>query len=291
MSPAASVEGYGWRKVKLFERFPSIQLVGCQLGASGRANLCRYVPVANSTAAAGAFAESKFRQRRRAWRRRIWWAFPLVAACEIAIGLGFTFALRPPHVAFYVGFTFGVTVGMLFALADSPPHHVERWRTGADGEKATAKALEKLPREWQVVHDLDIGRGNVDHMVVGPSGIFLLDTKRLSGDVSVKKGVLTVRYREDPDDGYELPRLASRMRWLARSAETRLRGAGVGHLGVQPVVVIWAPFDQGSILDGDVAWVSGKKIAAVLRQRPTRLSADAVEQIAAVLRQPWRSAG
>ena len=240
------------------------------------------------TTAAGAFAENRFKDRRRAWRRRIWWAFPLVAGFEIAVGLGFTFAFHPPHAAFYVGFTFGVTVGMLLALADSPPHHIERWRSGAEGEKATAKALKKLPSGWQVVHDIDIGRGNVDHVVVGPPGVFALDTKSLSGVVSVKAGVLSVRYREDPDDGYELPGLAWRMGWLARTIETRLQGDGVAPVTVQPVVVIWAPFAQRSILSGRVAWVSGKQIAKVLAQRPATLTPEQVAQIAAGLRRPWR---
>jgi hypothetical protein len=244
--------------------------------------------VSASTAVAGTSAENKFKERRRAWRRRIWWAFPLVAALEIAVGLGFTFAFHPPHVAFYVGFTFGATVGMLVALADSPPHHIERWRTGAEGEKATAKALKKLPRGWELVHDIDIGRGNVDHVVVGPPGVFVLDTKSLSGVVSVRAGVLTVQYREDPDDGYELRNLASRMGWLARTVETRLGGDGVDGIVVQPVVVIWAPFEQRSILSGRVAWVHGRQIAKVLKGRPVRLTPDEVMRISAALRRPWR---
>jgi hypothetical protein len=100
----------------------------------------------------------------------------------------------------------------------------------------------------------------------------VLDTKNPSGVVSVKAGVLTVRYREDPDDGYELPRLASRMGWLARAVETRLHGDGVDGVIVQPVVAIWAPFEQRSVLSGGVAWVSGKQIAEVLTQRPMTLN-------------------
>lgn len=214
--------------------------------------------------------------------------FPLAAAFELALGVGFALALHPPHVGFYVGFTVGLTAGVLLALADTPPQHIERWRTGAEGEKATAKELRKLPAGWQVVHDIDIGRGNVDHVAVGPPGVFVLDSKKLSGVVSVTAGVLSVRWREDPDDGYTLPRLASRMRWLARTIETRLRADAVEGLDVQPVVAIWAPFDQGSILSGGVAWVSGKQIANVLGRRPVMLTSDEVTQAAQALRRPWR---
>lgn len=214
--------------------------------------------------------------------------FPVAAAVELTLGIGFTVALHPAHIAFYVGFTIGATVGMLLALADSLPHHIERWRTGAEGERATAKALKRLPPGWQVVHDIDIGRGNVDHVAVGPPGVFVLDTKKLSGVVSVTAGVLSVRWREDPNDGYEMPTLASRMRWLAGIVETRLRGEGVEGIDVQPVVAIWAPFEQRSILSGGVAWVTGKQIASVLGRRPIMLTSDEVTRAAEALRRPWR---
>ena len=49
---------------------------------------------------------------------------------------------------------------------------------------ATAKALRGLEDEgWIVMHDLPAGRGNIDHILVGPGGVFLLDSKRLDGSV------------------------------------------------------------------------------------------------------------
>jgi hypothetical protein len=98
-------------------------------------------------------------------------------------------------------------------LADSPPHHIERWRQGAEGEKATAKALQRLVADgWLLVNDIDIGRGNLDHVLIGPPGVFLLDSKKLHGVLSVSAGVLSIRWREDHADGYENRRLAPRMR-------------------------------------------------------------------------------
>lgn len=118
---------------------------------------------------------------------------------------------------------------------------------------------------------------------------FVLDTKNLSGRVSVSGGVLSVRWREDSDDGYEQRRLASRMQWLAQTVETRLRRDDVNGVAVQPVVVLWASFEQGSILSRRVAWVSGGKLADVLRGRPPILSIEDVTRVADSLRKPWPS--
>src|SRR4029077_1101345 len=30
---------------------------------------------------------------------------------------------------------------------------------------------------WQVIHDVSFGRGNIDHVIVGPGGIYTVETK------------------------------------------------------------------------------------------------------------------
>lgn len=60
-----------------------------------------------------------------------------------------------------------------------------------------------------LVNDVRTGRGNPDHVLVGPADVFLLETKNLGGTVSVERGVLAVRWLEDSDDGYEARQIAS----------------------------------------------------------------------------------
>jgi hypothetical protein len=56
----------------------------------------------------------------------------------------------------------------------------ERWSRGAHAESIVGFALEKLRQlGFEVVHDLSQpGEGNVDHLVSGPSGVFMIETKR-----------------------------------------------------------------------------------------------------------------
>jgi len=61
-----------------------------------------------------------------------------------------------------------------------PRHDPSRWARGAAGELATAALLEHLPgRHWVVLHDLALpgSRANVDHLVIGPTGVWVVDTK------------------------------------------------------------------------------------------------------------------
>ena len=79
----------------------------------------------------------------------------------------------------------------------------ELWERGADGEQATAAALDALPKDtWTVFHDVHWpGRkyANVDHVAVGPSGIFVIDSKNWSGMITIRDNVLrqSGRARED----------------------------------------------------------------------------------------------
>jgi hypothetical protein len=69
----------------------------------------------------------------------------------------------------------------------------ELWERGAQGEVEVARALESLPDGWVVLHDLawpGRPRANLDHVVIGPGGMFVVDAKNWSGRVEVRDQVL-----------------------------------------------------------------------------------------------------
>lgn len=53
------------------------------------------------------------------------------------------------------------------------------WYTGAIAERAVAARLATLPPGWSVLHSLPVGRSgaDIDHLIVGPGGIFTVNTK------------------------------------------------------------------------------------------------------------------
>lgn len=65
---------------------------------------------------------------------------------------------------------------------------VERHDRGATGEEQVGRLLESLPRRhWRVLHDVRIARGNVDHIAIGPPGIFTVETKSHPGPIRVRE--------------------------------------------------------------------------------------------------------
>lgn len=59
----------------------------------------------------------------------------------------------------------------------------DNYEKGAAGEIAVARVLGDLAAEFVVLHDLNIpgSKANVDHLVIGPTGVFMIDAKQWSG--------------------------------------------------------------------------------------------------------------
>ncbi len=78
--------------------------------------------------------------------------------------------------------------------ADRLAKAADKWERGASGERQVAAALaDGLPTEWSIVHDVrwpGRPRANIDHVVLGPPGVFVIDTKHWDGEVLVRDGVL-----------------------------------------------------------------------------------------------------
>ncbi len=82
--------------------------------------------------------------------------------------------------------------GVLLALSDDPTHETV-WARGAGGEERVAVLLAKrLDAGIVVLHDRRIprSRANIDHIAIAPSGVWVIDTKRYKGKVTIAKPLL-----------------------------------------------------------------------------------------------------
>ena len=61
------------------------------------------------------------------------------------------------------------------------------WKVGAEGERRVAEVLEGAVGV-EVLHDRLVpgSRANVDHIAIGPSGVFVIDAKKYTGQVEVR---------------------------------------------------------------------------------------------------------
>lgn len=141
---------------------------------------------------------------------------------------------------------------------------------GLEAELRTAAHLLDLPREWTVIHSREVpgSEADIDHLAVGPGGVFLIDSKDWKGTI---RSTL-ISPEEEPDDvlddepgdepgeepGYgvpiEAPVLDGHPERLPERLEATLfeaaRVADVLNIGVQHVTVVVAFTDRMKMPDG-----------------------------------------
>ena len=109
----------------------------------------------------------------------------LVALGVLAVAtafLGRAFGLRDVR---FLGSEIALLAGMFVILRFVLPL-VERHDRGATGEEHVGDLLDSLEGDgWHVIHDASLGRGNVDHILMGPAGVFTVETKSHPGPIKV----------------------------------------------------------------------------------------------------------
>lgn len=87
--------------------------------------------------------------------------------------------------------------GLILALTDDP-QSTKAWERGAIGEELLARRLGDLPDTFRTLHDRRIRgtRANIDHIVIGPTGVWVIDAKRYMGKrpaLEVEGGIIRPR--------------------------------------------------------------------------------------------------
>jgi hypothetical protein len=140
--------------------------------------------VRTSVGRPGGSAQARWRQERAgewaAWTRSLPWRVAAIVGVGAAGGvLG---SLVVPRLTLVLGALAAMAAG--WRLRFRPSLDAVAWRRGAAGERRTARVLAALERQgWAVLHDLAVPRSqaNLDHLVIGPGGVFVIDSKQYRG--------------------------------------------------------------------------------------------------------------
>lgn len=87
------------------------------------------------------------------------------------------------YLFYFIGATVFVVSGYLFQDKITT---AKIWRAGLKGQEKVEEVLSVLPDEYVLINNLSLPFKNcdIDHLLLGPNGIFLLETKHYKGDVS-----------------------------------------------------------------------------------------------------------
>lgn len=155
----------------------------------------------------------------------------------------------------------------------SPLHPDARsWYRGALGEIVVANVLSQLGPEWTVLHAVPVGSGStdIDHVILGPGGIFTINTKNHSGKkIWIGGSTFLV-------NGYKQDHMRNSFREAERASRL-LSAVTARPVTVTPVIVVVNP---ASIITGRrrprVTVLSSNTLKRWLERRPRVLSDRAV---------------
>jgi hypothetical protein len=150
------------------------------------------------------------------------------------------------------------------------------YRAGVAGEQRTAGVLAGLERiGYRVLHSVPLSpRKDIDHLVIGPTGIWAINTKANTYDVTARADGAVY------SDGYRQKWVESILRDAAVAGE-HLSAAARMDLQCRPLVAVWTTMNVSSDYVGLVA---GEALVAALTTPADRFPAEWVDVVYNVAR-------
>jgi Nuclease-related domain len=255
------------------------------LGLGGQAPVVA-VRVRASVGRPGASAQVEYRRRRAvelaAWTRSLPWR----ATGFLAAGLvgGLLAAQLAPRLAGPAGLA--TAAALAWALRFRISADTLAWRRGAAGERRTARVLAPLERYgWAVLHDLAIpgSQANIDHLVIGPGGVVVIDSKQHRGRLRLDRSGLLWHGR------HLLSMTLRKVLWEADQADEVL---GIADVQVTAIIAIHgASVPWGRLQVDGVTIIPARRMPHLLRALPPILGPERAAWLADRARLRFRPAG
>jgi hypothetical protein len=216
-----------------------------------------------------------------AWIRNLPWRIVAVVAATLTSWL--VAAQVASHLAAPAGITVAAGLAWLLRFRVSPD--TLAWRRGAAGERRTARLLAPLERRgWAVLHDLAIpgSQAHIDHLLIGPGGVVVIDTKQYRGRVRLGSDGLLWH-------GHHL--LVSALRKLLWQADQADEILGVADVHVAAIVAVHGASVPWGFLQADgVTIVPARRVPDLLQALPPILGPERVAWLADRARLRFRAA-
>ena len=227
---------------------------------------------------AGASAQLEYERRGARNRDRIRRQWPFALGFGLIVCVVVFAVVQAITDQTIVGLTVAGALALTQAVGFFQASTVRAWRVGAEGERRTAAYLEPLRDEgFVVLHDRKVAGwgGNLDHVAIGPTGIWAIETKNLAGKVVIRGNVLRI-------GGHRRDKIIEQARQEATIIQVVL-AQSLTRLGqrVTPVICLHRgelPFFNKTV--GGVRLASGRQLVRLLRDGDLRLSPEQVQALA-----------
>lgn len=183
----------------------------------------------------------------------------------------------------------GLAVAILVVIGDvvrtsRKSSSVTAWQKSSAAERRTEKQLKSLQRSgYLVLHaravprdDEGVSDGRIDHLVIGPSGVYAIDSEKWDKRLPVR----TMSHLKLFHGPFNKKDRLDEARWEAQMASSILAERVGFDVPVQPSVAIYGPSIPWKVMRvRDVDVYAGNRARSYLRRRPKILTDGDVQRI------------
>lgn len=176
-----------------------------------------------------------------------------------------------------VGLSAGLLIVVYRALLDPKREidvRIDQALYGARAEESISEILDGLSKEYAVFNDFPCPMGNIDHIVVGPTGLFVIETKSHSGEITLSPEGELLRDGKPLEKDF-LKQVLGQCFWL----KEKLAGRGIKVPYINAVVAFTRAFVKVYQPVKGVQIVNRKWLLKCITEAKNRLSEDERHQV------------
>ncbi len=221
---------------------------------------------------------------------KLWWLIVAPTVCTIILFI----QEKPGDLYLVSGLYFALYVIFLFLVVRKIPalsRELRELRIGLDGELAVGEELNQLMRHgYHVYHDFPARGFNIDHIVIGFSGVYSVETKartkpnikgREAAEVTLKDQCL---YFPNYTDNTSISQAVNQAKWL----EEFLRKSVGKQVPVKPVLALPGWFIKRKSYDG-IMVINPRNASKIFENQPAVLDDQTIQQISYQIEQQCRT--
>lgn len=159
-------------------------------------------------------------------------------------------------------------------------HNYYTWGIGAGAELVVKKSLMKLSDNYRIISDFQTGKWNIDHICIGPTGIFAIEVKAHRGLIYYTENKLK---RDTQDISNFLGQAKAESLFLNHLIKEKLNKE---HFVIPVLVFPNGKIDTSICHKIENVWVGGRGFERwVIENCKNTLSSEEIEEICNVLKQ------
>lgn len=177
---------------------------------------------------------------------------------------------------------FGVLVIWILYRLRTESKEIRDLRLGLDGELATAEELSQLIfHGYYVFHDLPAEHFNIDHVVIGPAGVFAVETKTRSKPVGKGKELAMVVFEDSQlkfpnyQESESIQQAKNQSRWLSEFLRKSVGKA----VAVKPVLALPGWLVERRERDASIMVINPKEAVKYVTSNDIALDDQTIQQI------------